>query len=95
MRQAISEMFEYLASASPGDLLELGLVVPVLGLPAISVLETFAIGLVARVVGAASSASSERRPGEDSNARTLRLLLTAFFAPLAALFFGWIIRGFL
>ena len=70
-------------------------VVPILGLPQITVLETFVVGLVARVVSSSSSTSDDKREGETTDARILRLILTAFFAPLVALVFGWILRGFL
>lgn len=82
-------------NAYVGSILWGWIVVPTLGLPALTVLETFAVGLVARVLSSAQGARDDKRRGEDSNARTLRLVLTAFLSPLIALVFGWIVRGFL
>lgn len=68
--------------------------IPILSLRAITVFEAWCIGLVVRTLGGSQS-TAEKRKGEDADARILRLVLTAFFAPLIALVFGWIARGFL
>lgn len=79
-----------------GSVLWAWIVVPVLGLPALSIVEVLGVGLVARAVtGFQPTTDDGKREGESPGTRIVRLIATAALIPFVLLVGGWILKSFL